>query len=229
MLKFRLMFDKNEEIPWLDQMAQQGWNLKRFALGLYQFEPCRPGEYVYETDLKDRLIAISPEYRTILKSQDIELIPSTSFWFLVRRKKALGPLELYTYLESRLEQYRRIRHLFKAVCLLELVVCLLELWAYTETGSSLLLVLAILLGVMGLTLLRQVTNVNQQIAQLEGHDLPFNRVQMLTASGMFMMSCGFLIRGFAPDWIDRIFMIAGFVLLLAGLFVQIRSKNRSAD
>lgn len=44
MKQFRLMFDKDREIEYLNEMCAKGWALKRFKYGLYTFEPCKPGE-----------------------------------------------------------------------------------------------------------------------------------------------------------------------------------------
>lgn len=101
MKKYRLLWDKTEEMNWLNDLAKQGWNLTSFGLGLYSFERCQPGEYVYEADLKDKGIRISRAYREILESQNIEIIPTVGYWFLVRRKAALGPLELYSDTPAR--------------------------------------------------------------------------------------------------------------------------------
>lgn len=33
MVKFRLLFDKDEEVRWLNEMANKGWGFKKFVLG----------------------------------------------------------------------------------------------------------------------------------------------------------------------------------------------------
>ncbi|WP_369599201.1 DUF2812 domain-containing protein, partial [Faecalibaculum rodentium] len=35
MKKFKLCFDKNKEMDWLNEMSRQGWNLTKFGYGLY--------------------------------------------------------------------------------------------------------------------------------------------------------------------------------------------------
>ena len=50
MKKFRLYYDKDKETQWLQHMANQGWALETFFLGVYTFVPCEPGEYRYQID-----------------------------------------------------------------------------------------------------------------------------------------------------------------------------------
>ena len=51
MIRFRLYFDKDKETAWLNEMAAQGWAVKSFFAGFFQFEACEKGEYVYQIDL----------------------------------------------------------------------------------------------------------------------------------------------------------------------------------
>ncbi len=224
MKKFKLIFDKNAEIPWLNRMAEEGWNLKKFGYGLYEFEPCAPGEFVYETDLKDRLTHVSSEYRNILESQGIELIPSGGFWFMVRRRKADGPLELYTDYESRLAQYKRIRRMFKGGTLIELIVALAEAWGFAETGSWFLLAVAGLLSILGLVLMNEVRRLNTEIAAMENR--PDEQTSRMTVGfGMFVMACGFLIRESIPHPAYIVLMLVGIAIALYGVY-KIQSKKR---
>ncbi len=50
MIRFRLYFDKDKETAWLNEMAAQGWAVKSFFAGFFQFEACEKGEYVYQID-----------------------------------------------------------------------------------------------------------------------------------------------------------------------------------
>ncbi len=154
MRKFKLMFDKDKEIEWLNAMCQNGWALKRFKYGLYTFEPCVPGEYVFDTDLNDNVLTLSSGYRELLKEMHIEFLCCSGFWFLVRRKASYGPLELYTDYESKIGQYRKIRNMFKAVAILELLVMYMQLYAYWMDRDWIFLAAAVVLFLMFFTLLR---------------------------------------------------------------------------
>lgn len=226
MKKFRLIFDKNKEIDWLNAMADQGWNLSRFDFGLYRFKPCLPGEFVYETDLKDRTLSISPEYRSILESQQLELIPSGSFWFLVRRKKSLGPLELYTDLDSRIAQYHRIGRLFKLCTLVELGVSLAELWGFCQTKSLILLFFALLLALFGAVLLQAIASINQEIARMESR-IDDQSPLLFDMWGLFVMVCAFMVRSIVPLWIFALLIATGSGFILYGLMKMIQIRKQS--
>lgn len=86
MKQFRLMFDKDREIEYLNEMCAKGWALKRFKYGLYTFEPCKPGEWQFDCDLNDRGFGVSREYRQILKDMDIEFLCTSGFWFWCAEK-----------------------------------------------------------------------------------------------------------------------------------------------
>ena len=218
MKKFKLCFDKNSEMEWLNEMARQGWNLVKFGYGLYSFEPCQPGEFVYDCDLKDRGFSISPEYRDILESQNIQLIPSGGFWFLVRRRAVDGPLQLYTDDESRLEQYKKIRRMFKATAVSELLVLMFMTWEITDmapAGEPLLwagmLTATLLVGAAALTLMNAVRQTNMKIAEIQGKRAADNRCgTWVVAFGMLCMGISLLLKDYAPENICE--MIAGFAL-----------------
>ena len=167
MRKFKLMFDKDKEIEWLNAMCQNGWALKRFKYGLYTFEPCVPGEYVFDTDLNDNVLTLSSGYRELLKEMDIEFLCCSGFWFLVRRKASYGPLELYTDYESKIGQYRKIRNMFKAVAILELLVMYMQLYAYWMDRDWIFLAAAVVLFLMFFTLLRGAIAMNERVEQLK--------------------------------------------------------------
>lgn len=44
MIKYRFYLDKDAETAWLNQMAADGWAMKRFFAGFYDFETCENGE-----------------------------------------------------------------------------------------------------------------------------------------------------------------------------------------
>lgn len=95
MKQFRLMFDKDREIEYLNEMCAKGWALKRFKYGLYTFEPCKPGEWQFDCDLNDRGFGVSREYRQILKDMDIEFLCTSGFWFWCAEKRVRSSASVY--------------------------------------------------------------------------------------------------------------------------------------
>lgn len=234
MRKFKLMFDKDKEIEWLDEMCRKGWALKRFKYGLYTFEPCVPGEYVFDTDLNDKGLYISRSYRNLLEEMDIEFLCSSGFWFLVRRKANLGPLELYTDYESKIAQYRRIRNMFKAVAVLELLVMYMELGVYAINHDPVFLALAGVLMVMFFVLFKATLTMDDRLnvlkAKSEGEDVDAvmerrtERARKVLMVGI-MISCLGLLRIF-PSPVSEFLMGAGFGLELIALIVFLWRKKR---
>ena len=113
MIRFRLYFDKDAETAWLDQMAQDGWAMKRFFAGVYSFEACEKGEYVYQVDFGDRMFAVSSDYRELMQDMGIEIVQTWGYWVILRKRAAQGKFELYTDAASRVEHYRKIRRMFR--------------------------------------------------------------------------------------------------------------------
>lgn len=231
MRKFKLMFDKDKEIEWLNAMCQNGWALKRFKYGLYTFEPCVPGEYVFDTDLNDNVLTLSSGYRELLKEMDIEFLCCSGFWFLVRRKASYGPLELYTDYESKIGQYRKIRNMFKAVAILELLVMYMQLYAYWMDRDWIFLAAAVVLFLMFFTLLRGAIAMNERVEQLNAasqggtwRKTKKDRCLLVIVLGMLITSVGVL--DIFPYPFNELLSGAGFGIELGALFVLLRTKNK---
>ena len=67
MIRFRLYFDKDKETAWLNEMAAQGWAVKSFFAGFFQFEACEKGEYVYQIDFGSCFFSASEDYREFMR------------------------------------------------------------------------------------------------------------------------------------------------------------------
>ena len=123
MKRFRFYFDKDAETVWLNNMVHQGWAVKHFFLGMYTFERCEPGEYIYQIDLLESAVGGNAEYETFMYDMGIEVICRWGRWIFLRKKSVEGPFELYTDPASKLTQYRRIRNMFGILAIAELLIC----------------------------------------------------------------------------------------------------------
>lgn len=74
MTKFKIYFDKDVETKWLNQMVAEGWALKSFFAGFYNFEECENGKYIYQVDFGDKLFNVSKEYREYMQEMGIEIV-----------------------------------------------------------------------------------------------------------------------------------------------------------
>ena len=74
MKKFKIYFDKDAENQWINQMAEQGYALTGFKMGMYTFEPCQPGEYIYLIDLIDQTRDSFEEYCADMEKTGAEMV-----------------------------------------------------------------------------------------------------------------------------------------------------------
>lgn len=166
MLKFKLYYDKDEEEVWLTEMSQKGWAFKKFFLGFYTFEACEPGKYNYQIDLLDNWSGEKDDYASFMKETGVEVISQWYRWVYIRKKAADGPLEMYTDLESKISQYRRIMKFFLVGLIIEIFCLMIEFSAAIETGYASFWGLVIFLGTIVLMFLRMVWKCKWKINQL---------------------------------------------------------------
>ena len=156
MIKFKLYFDKDKETQWLNEMSQKGWAMTGFFAGFYRFEQCENGKYTYQIDFGNEFFSVSDDYREFMSDSDIEIIQSWGFWVFLRKLSSEGEFQLYTDVDSQIEHYKKIRNMFKAVTVIELICLFIELFSASMTNSPLLwsfvfLILAIIIAFFNIT------------------------------------------------------------------------------
>jgi len=166
MTKFRLYFNKDEEIEWLNEMSGRGYAMTGFCAGFYHFEKCRPGEYLYQVDLTPGLFRVNEDYRQFMTDAGVEIVALWGPWVILRRRAEEGPFELYTDAESSIEQYEKIRRLFKGVIAVELVVFMIEVLGAATENLVLGLVFMLVIGAMIVAMVKELMHVNAVLAQL---------------------------------------------------------------
>ena len=133
---FRLHLDYEKEEIWLNKMAQQGWMMKSFFLGLYQFVRETPGEYIYRVEMLPHRVS-SPKnqsYLQFLQDMNVEIITAWVVWVIYRRKAEDGPFDVYSDIDSRIAHYGRISRFLLPFGLFQLIMAVLQ-------GYSLFIVL----------------------------------------------------------------------------------------
>ena len=129
--KFKILFDKDYEQDWLNEMCTKGWAMESFFAGLYTFSPCEPGEYIYQIDLLPGT-GLKPEapeeYVTFMEETGAEVVQLWGRWAILRKRAAEGPFEIYTDAFSQIQLYQRIRKMFLWALGLEFL-CSLSLWS----------------------------------------------------------------------------------------------------
>lgn len=106
MTKFRIYFDKDKEVTWLNEMAAKGWAMTGFSFCAYHFEPCAPGEYLYQVDFEGGAFSVSEDYREFMSEAGVEIVNVWGPYVFLRRKAGEGSFELYTDVESKAESWQ---------------------------------------------------------------------------------------------------------------------------
>lgn len=103
----------------VNEMASQGWHLKKFTWIRFTFEQDEPGSYIYRHDELERFgSTYEDEYLDFLKSSGIEQVDRSGNFVFFRKPAHEGPFELYS------DKKTKISNLSKKITLLSLILLL---------------------------------------------------------------------------------------------------------
>ncbi|WP_134021705.1 DUF2812 domain-containing protein [Lysinibacillus sp. YR326] len=128
---YRFFLDYEKEEAWVNDMAEQGWYLKRTMVGYFIFEKGEPGQYIYRNEL---IKGKSQDYFDFLESMNIEFVSKFGVWAYYRKKKSEGPFVLFSDSSSKIKYLKSISRLFIAVTFLNLLIGFFNL--YIGLGES---------------------------------------------------------------------------------------------
>jgi len=167
--RFRLLWDKDEEQRWLNEMCHNGWALKKFFAGLYTFVPCRPGEYIYQVDLLPGQ-GFTPSdptgYDEFMADMGVDVVQHWGRWAILRKSAAEGPFEIYTDLDSQISLYTRIRSMFVFGLGIELC-CSAGIWPNLHRGGIFFTLAALLYAAILVAFVRAIVTCSRKIKNLE--------------------------------------------------------------
>ena len=201
MKKFRLYFDTDKEVQWLNGMAEQGYALSGYFFGVYTFDKCEPGKYAYQIDNTEGWFRVENAYREFMNEMGIEIVALWGPWVYLRKLTEDGPFELYSDVESRITHYEKILKLYKFGAILEIVCVIMEVLAAFH-GFSIGWALACLLAALAGVFIHQCFRIRQILAGLyersgECDNAPMGIVHrkpsLLISLGFLMNSIGLLI------------------------------------
>ncbi len=167
MVKFRLYYDKDKETAFLNDMSRKGYAMTGFCMGFFRFEPCTPGEYIYQIDITEGMFRVSSDYREFMQDMGVEIICLWGPWVILRKRACEGAFELYTDVESSITHYARIRTMYKGFIILSTAAMLMEFWcavAGVKAAWAFAFFVAAILAVM----LRQLMQINSILKELKG-------------------------------------------------------------
>ena len=229
MIRFRLYFDKDKETAWLNEMSGCGGAMNGFFAGFYRFEKCEPGEYTYQIDFGDELYNVSDEYRGLMEDIGAEIVALWGYWIILRKPAAEGPFELYTDPESMIEHYTKIRRMFKAVTMLELIVLFIEIGC-GMSGNMFGWAFAVLIAAMVLVCINAVIRTNEVIAELEERksgiaaEKNSRYISVLLPIGLLLNSGMIMIDESVSSFISYPLHIFAILMMAVG-FVQTMRKR----
>ena len=161
MKKFRLYYNTEKEIKWLNELSDQGWKLTGFFLGVYTFEPCGKGRYRYQVDTATSFGRVSKDYREFREEACIEIIQVWGPWVILCRDAAEGKFELFTDYESRLKHQQKMLTIFKICTIMELVCFFMELFS-AANGYRAAMVFCVIIGAILVVFGRTVMTIKQR-------------------------------------------------------------------
>lgn len=236
MTRFKLMVDKDKETVWLNEMADKGFAMTGFCAGFYSFDPCEPGEYIYQVDITDGMFKVSEDYRQFMVEMGVEIVTLWGFWVILRKKAAEGPFVLYTDVETTIEHYKKIRKMFKAVTVVEMILFMVEAYAALGMGSGVGFFGMLVLGILVWVLARQALRTNEIIAKLCERQGKVPECGGLRRGGMSrLLALGLILNGVAVllDPFGRmarlLAQIPALILMLAGLWQTFWSRKDRVD
>jgi len=150
--QFFALWQHEKEETWLNQMAAEGWNLVSTTGLTYQFEHSDTEAFTYRLEyLKESpRNMVNKPYFEFLAESGIEVVDSFRNWDYLRKPAELGPFDLYSDLDSRIEHYERIKKGYMSILGIVGVVLAINLWDYLITGElPVSAFLIVLIGVLG--------------------------------------------------------------------------------
>ena len=230
MIRFKLYFDKDKETKWLNDMADQGWAMNGFFAGFYRFEPCEKGKYTYQIDFGNEFFSVSDDYREFMSDSDIEIIQSWGFWVFLRKLSSEGEFQLYTDVDSQIEHYKKIRNMFKAVTVIELICLFIELFSASMTKSPLLwsfvfLILAIIIAFFNIT--NRTNDIIHELTERKtGIEEPRSKsISIFLIIGLLLNSCVLMMKDSIPSYIVCPLQLIVIALMLVGVYQTARKRR----
>ena len=102
--KWFWVWDFEKEERWLNTMAQSGWALARVGFCTYHFTPCQAGEYTIRLEMRQP----DKDYLGFMQDIGAQYIGRMGQWVYFRRSAALGPFDLFSDLDSKIDHLKTI-------------------------------------------------------------------------------------------------------------------------
>lgn len=166
MTRFKTYINVDEEQEFLNDMSKKGWKMKSFFAGFYNFERCKPGEWVYQVDIIDKKHGPYNKFCRFMEDIGVTVIQRWFYWVYLCKPASEGDFALYTDTESKIEQYTRMKDIFGFATVLEFFCVLIDFYVAIVTQKIIFAVFTVILGAAFCLLLRARWKCEHKIAML---------------------------------------------------------------
>ena len=230
MVKFRLYYDKDKETEWLNQLSDEGYAMKNFFAGFYEFEPCEKGEWRYQIDIGQGFGRVNSSYKEFMNEMGVEIVACWGPWVTMRKKTADGEFELYTDVDSQIGQYKKISLLFKIALIVELLGFIYELYIGFQypAGFAFAMMIAAFIVVFANMLIR-TDRIISELRERKGETVKrYNgrQISPLIPAGFLVNSIALLGMDHIPTAIRGVMLLIAVALIIAGAVVTAIRRKR---
>ena len=230
MTRFHLYFDKDKETEWLNQMAEEGYAMDSFFAGFYSFSPCEKGEWQYQIDIGNGFFGVNKEYSDFMREMGIEIVQAWGPWVILRRKAQDTPFELYSDVESRIEQYKKILLLFKIVSAIELLILVYEVYGGVS-GIAYAWPMVLIIAAVVCVFMNMIVRTKKIINELQERNgeatAAYNgrRVSPAVPAGLLLNSVNLLAADYIPTPLRIVLMVIALGLIMYGAVYTVANRN----
>ena len=136
--KRKIFIDFEKEEKWINDMASKGFNFIYYSPIKYVFEQGTPGEYIYRTELLDK-VPSHPEskaYIRFMEETGAECVDTHLRWVFFRKKAADGAFDIYSDYASRIKHYKRVLSFMGTLWGLNIGSAVYNLWIGLLVGAE---------------------------------------------------------------------------------------------
>ena len=112
------VWEYEKEERWLNEMAQEGWALKKASFCTYVFEKTEPGEYIIRVETLDN----SSDFEHFMEELGAESVGCCFRWGYYRRKAELGEFNMFSDIDSRIAHLDKIGKMLFLLCMANIVI-----------------------------------------------------------------------------------------------------------
>jgi len=108
---FKFFYNYEKEERWINSMSAKGMALVDYFWTRYVFEEEEPGKYIYKIEFLDKMGSKNIEniaYVNFLEDLGVECVGIYMHWATLRKEAKDGPFEIYTDLNSRIKNCRKM-------------------------------------------------------------------------------------------------------------------------